>query len=168
MTDVFYLRPMEPPATGEQVLAMAGEAGGCFDMHQVDWKYSYLSPEGDRMLCWYRAPDAESARNALRQLGSDLHAVWPGTLLDEIEAHTAARRTSLLAEFAVVEGQTVDKLYATLAENLGETLLGGFSASNGKQVVCLLSGDDIAEASAALNAAATGLSRIWPCEVLEP
>jgi hypothetical protein len=35
------------------------------------------------MMCWYRAPDAESVRIALRQLGADLAGVHPISILDD-------------------------------------------------------------------------------------
>ena len=97
MSDVFYLRPISPPATGEQVLAMAASAGGCFELHRVDWLHSFLARTGDRMLCWYRAPDAESARLALRDLGSDMSAVWRGQALAETDS-IDIDRVNLLTE----------------------------------------------------------------------
>src|SRR5690606_28898722 len=79
MSDVFYLRSIDPPITPEDVVLTA-DAGGCFDMHRVTWKQSFLSADGARMLCWYEAPDTESARIALRQLQANLEGVWPGTV----------------------------------------------------------------------------------------
>ena len=76
MSDVFYLRPISPAAAVEDVFAMAAQAGGCFNLHRVDWNRSFLAQDGGRMLCWYQAPDSESVRNALRQLGSDMKKVW--------------------------------------------------------------------------------------------
>ena len=83
MSDVFYLRPIDPPISPGDVHRMAQHAGGCFDLHRVDWKQSFLAADGGRMLCWYVAPDAESARLALRQLGSNMNAVWPGRVIGE-------------------------------------------------------------------------------------
>ena len=83
MSDVFYLRPLSPPATAAQVVEAASQAGGCFDLYRVEWLRSFLSADGDRMLCWYRSPDAESARSALRDLGSDLNAIWAGEVFEQ-------------------------------------------------------------------------------------
>jgi hypothetical protein len=83
MSDVLYIRPIDPPATTADVQAMAREAGSCFDLHRVDWIQSCLARDGTRMMCWYRAPDAESVRIALRQLGADLAGVHPISILDD-------------------------------------------------------------------------------------
>lgn len=99
MTDVFYLRPMDPPVTPESTLASGERAGGCFGLHRVAWMHSFLSEDGGRMLCWYRAPDAESARIALRELGADPGGVWPGRVLGEVEpGHPAVSRVNVLVE----------------------------------------------------------------------
>ncbi len=42
---------------------------GCLEVHRVQWLRSYLATDGRRMLCMYRAPDAESVRLVLRQQG---------------------------------------------------------------------------------------------------
>src|SRR5690606_20963595 len=84
VSDVFYLRPIAPPVTPGAVLDLAAEAGGCFDLHRVVWTLSFLASDGGRMLCWYRAPDAESARLALKELGSDLNAVWSGRVIGKL------------------------------------------------------------------------------------
>jgi hypothetical protein len=74
---------MDPPVKPEDLTGMIQFATGCFDLHHVDWKHRFLSADGRRMLCWYQAPDAESARLALRELGSNLHAVWTGKVTGE-------------------------------------------------------------------------------------
>lgn len=98
MSDVLYLRPVDPATTPDDVVAMASEAGSCFDLHRVDWVQSCLARNGARMLCWYRAADAESVRIALRQLGADLggvhtmqvlHGDRPSTPPDAPAHHTA-------------------------------------------------------------------------------
>src|SRR5690606_23090864 len=78
---VIYLRPMDPPVTAEDVLRSIDYVDGCFNLHRVDWVHSFLSADGGRLMCWYQAPDAESARLALRDIGSDMSAVWPCRLL---------------------------------------------------------------------------------------
>ena len=78
MSDVFYLRNMGTAIAPADIDEMLQHAGGCFDLHRVTWYRSFLAADGDRMLCWYQSPDAESVRMAMRDLGSDLSLVWPG------------------------------------------------------------------------------------------
>src|SRR5690606_41905112 len=76
MSDVFYLRSIDPPITPEDVVLTA-EAGGCSDLHRVSWKHSFLSADGGPMLCWYIAPDTEPAPVALRPAKAALNGVSP-------------------------------------------------------------------------------------------
>ena len=87
MSDVFYLRSIDPPITPADVTE---DAGGCFDMHRVSWKRSFLAADGGRTLCWHQAPDTESARHALRQLNASLEGVWPGCVIDGGDAAVSA------------------------------------------------------------------------------
>lgn len=98
MSDVFYLRPVAPPITPADVQGMAQHAGGCFDLHGVTWEHSFLSADGGRMLCWYRAPDAESARLALRELGSNMNAVRAGTVTGEGPRSAPLAAANVVAE----------------------------------------------------------------------
>ena len=169
MSDVFYLRPISPPATGEQVLAMAASAGGCFELHRVDWLHSFLARPGDRMLCWYRAPDAESARLALRDLGSDMSAVWSGQALAEIEG-LDIDRINLLTE-VVSEGPFSLESAAGQIERLLPTaeLLGGFLSLDGRRMIGLSYSIDPGSASGDEDVADAGITvSSWPCEVLTP
>ena len=169
MSDVFYLRPISPPATGEQVLAMAASAGGCFELHRVDWLHSFLARTGDRMLCWYRAPDAESARLALRDLGSDMSAVWSGQALAETDS-IDIDRVNLLTETVSDEPFSLESASGKL-EHLMPTaeLLGGFLSLDGRRMIGLSRSQDPESTSRNYNVADAGISvSSWPCEVLTP
>jgi hypothetical protein len=115
VSNVFYVRPTEPPVTADAVREMAQSAGGCFNLYRVDWIASLLAVDATRMLCWYRAPDAESARQALSQLGSDLNAVWPGEILEERSDPIAQlEEVRSVVEHALdrAKGPTADELLA--------------------------------------------------------
>lgn len=58
---------------------MLAEAGGCLDLYGVEAVRSYLAPGGKRMICVFRAPDAEAVRTVLRSIGSPPGNVWPST-----------------------------------------------------------------------------------------
>ena len=79
MVDVFLEREFDPPLTAADVLEIGTEGGGwCFDTYKVQWLGSYLATGGKLMLCWFNAPDAEAARNAMR--GEDFLALWTGSV----------------------------------------------------------------------------------------
>ena len=51
-------------------------AGTCGLLHRVQWLRTVESQHSDRLLCHFRAPDAESVRNVLRGLDIEVDAVW--------------------------------------------------------------------------------------------
>jgi hypothetical protein len=173
MSDVSYLRPMIPPIGPEDVGQMARHAGSCFNIHRVDWVQSNLAVDGGRMLCWYRAPDAESVRIALRQLGSDMSAVWAAAVVgngggraqgspdDETVAEFAFRglgdaerqRAIHVAISAALEGQAL---------SIART----FASTDGARFVCIVRDHDEAAVKEALADASP--SAIWRSRAFTP
>lgn len=171
-SDVVYIRPMDPPATPDDVQSHAREAGGCFELHRVDWIRSFLARDGSRMMCWYRAPDAESARQALRQLGSDLSAAWPATTIggDDNEG-------SAVDSVNVVVELTPDSDSGDLARRLSDSRLLephgvacvlGFLATGRSRAACLYRAPEAAAVHDALTAAGLTPESIWPCTPITP
>lgn len=172
MSDVFYIRPIAPPLTPEDVLRMSVESGGCFDLHRVAWACSFLATDGGRMLCWFRAPDAESARMALRQLKSDMRGVWPGTPVPVGDSSAGELpRGNLLAEIRF--DTPLSGGASEAAERLGHRMLRdsvslGFLSNDGSRMACVLHAPDAGVVRPALAAAALPASSIWPCTVVSP
>jgi Nickel responsive protein SCO4226-like len=176
MSDVFYLRPMVPAVKPADVSEMSRQSGGCFDLHRVDWVVSFLAVDGGRMLCWYRAPDAESVRVALRQLGSNMSGVWAGTVRAgagasdghdestprvalEFEFGPASRRDEL-----ATARNAVDEALAARGFDLDLT----FTAINGARVVYVLKEADDAGVGEATRQMDHPPSLIWRCAALRP
>jgi len=55
-------------------------SGWCFDMHRTAHLESYLANDGFRMICVFRAPDAESVRNANNQAGGQYVDLWTASV----------------------------------------------------------------------------------------
>lgn len=175
MSDVFYLRPIEPPVTPQDVQAMAQHAGGCFDLHRVDWKQSFLAADGGRMLCWYEAPDAESARLALRQLGSDMNCVWAGTVVGDVPEAEAFRSAAVAAEIALDAPLADDERERRMSRlrQRGVMPVCGFVSARGTKLVYLfaasgLQSDGAGGVEAALEDAGLRAERVWACVPVTP
>jgi hypothetical protein len=82
MADIFLERDLEPAMSIADVLAVSSEGAGCLQLHRVAWHGSLLAHDGRRLVCHFRAADAESARIALRSGGADIRRLWPGTIHD--------------------------------------------------------------------------------------
>lgn len=170
MTDVFYLRPVDPPINLEDLPGMIQYAAGCFDLHHVDWKHSFLSADGRRMLCWYQAPDAESARLALRELGSNLHAVWAGKVTGEGAKSPSISTANLLAEVLFTTPLSTDDLASHVAavERQGVTVVRGILSNRRTQWIGLLKAQDEQAARSALERAGLSAELVWPCTAVTP
>jgi hypothetical protein len=81
-THALLERTFDPPLAAEGVWAMAREGAWCFELHNVAWHGSFLAADGRRMVCWFSAPDLESARVALRKTNADVRGLWAGTVHD--------------------------------------------------------------------------------------
>ena len=169
MSDVFYLRPLGQRVTGDDVRAMASEAGGCFDMHGVSWLRSFLSEDGEQMMCWYRSPDAESARIALRELGSDVNAVWAGTILPD-DSEMMSETLDLLVEVRLSSGLPAGDVRPLLQSAMPDVLLlAGVRSLDGRRLIGLFqsgagegSSPDVIHPAGALSVA------VWPCHGVNP
>jgi hypothetical protein len=177
MSDVVYLRPIEPPVTVADVQQMAAHAGACFNLHRVDWVQSFLAAEGTRMLCWYQAPDAESVRIALRQLGSDVRAAWSARLIratDEATDPFPAAAGNVVAEFRFdppLEANAAALQGAIGADALaphGVRFLGGFMSTSGQHAACIYRAADVGVVRTALLAAGASPAAVWTCVPLTP
>jgi len=71
MTDVLVERHMDEPLTDAEFLRMAQAAGGCLDLHRVEWNRSLLAADARHLVCHFTAVDLESVR---RGAGSELRA----------------------------------------------------------------------------------------------
>jgi len=150
---------------------MMGQARSCFSMHRVTWVQSFLNEAGDRMLCWYRAGDAESARIALRELGSDMNAVWAGSVID---AGTGSADASALAEirfdqpFAGGIAGLTDLVTGALAARQDAGLARAFVATGATRMVCLFRTPDIDAVQSSLEAAGLAAASVWRCVGITP
>ena len=69
----------EPIALAE-FQAIAEENAWCYRLHQVRFVRSYVSNDGQHMICLYEAPDAESVRHVQRQTGMPVQRIWAASL----------------------------------------------------------------------------------------
>lgn len=170
MSDVFYLRPMDPPITPADVV-LPEFAAGCLQLHRVDWKQSFLAADGGRLLCWYTAPDAESARIALRQMQSDMAGVWPGTVSGgDGPGSPALSEANAVAElrFRAPPGeQELDAVVAAL-QHAGATLVRCFVPVGEPKCVCAVQAPDERAVEAALEEAGVAAVAVWACTSITP
>jgi len=74
--NVLVERSFPAPETFERLKAIVDAKAWCLEQHRVEWARSFLSNDGRRMLCQYRAPDVEAVRLAQREAGLPVDALW--------------------------------------------------------------------------------------------
>jgi hypothetical protein len=80
LVDVFVQRRFDAADTRGRERPDSARLEPCLDLHGIRCEQSYLARDGQRILCHFRAPDAESLRIALRVSGIDYDALWTGAV----------------------------------------------------------------------------------------
>ena len=74
--NVLVERSFDTPVTLESIQEIEDAASGCLSAHHVQFVRTFFSRDRKRMICLYRAPDAESVRVAQRQADMPVDRVW--------------------------------------------------------------------------------------------
>jgi len=85
MTDLFVEWTVEMRLRESGMEEMMRDSIECRNLHKVRLRESLLDDEGQRLICHFRAPDAESVRMALRCVGADIDVLWSGIIHDRPE-----------------------------------------------------------------------------------
>jgi len=74
--NVLVERSWDEPVDFEVIAAREEEGAWCLEAHNVSFIRSYFSKDKRRMICLYRAPDAESVRQAQSKAELPYDNVW--------------------------------------------------------------------------------------------
>jgi hypothetical protein len=168
MTELILERYFDPAFTPGEVVELAADAADCFGMHRVDWEASYLSADGHKMVCNFRAPDMESARIALRQIDSDLSVFWKGSVHDApgINA-TEIGKANVLVERSFDDGvvlqdiQNIEDAGIWCLEIRDVRFLRTFFSADRKRMICLYEAPDAESVRQAQREAGVPFDEAW-------
>ncbi|MGE0734185.1 MAG: DUF4242 domain-containing protein [Alphaproteobacteria bacterium] len=90
-------RSFAEPVRFDDLQKAEDAARSCMDTHSVTFLHTFLSIDRKRMVCFYRAPDAESVRTVQRQSGLPFDAIWPAVGYTPATAVTALEPFKALA-----------------------------------------------------------------------
>jgi hypothetical protein len=162
-TNVFLERRFSPAIDRDDVIAMASAGSACFALHGVGWNGSYLAEDGRRLLCWFAAPDAESARNALRQVDADITHLWPGTVhevADPVPPNVVVERR-FAQPVTLEEIQAVEDAAAGCLETHRVRFARTFFSRDRKRMLCLYAAPDAESVRLAQRQAQMPVERVW-------
>jgi len=175
MTELFLERRFDTPLAAEGVFSMALEAGHCFNMHRVEWRLSLLSRDGNRMVCWFRAPDTESARIAMRQSDIDMRVLWRGSVHDKpglTQQELAAANVLVERRFdnpvTLQEIQAIEDAGIWCLETRDVRFVRTFFSTDQKRMLCLYQAPDAESVRLAQRMARVPFDDAWAFQILCP
>jgi hypothetical protein len=99
METIVVERILDRPLTVEGLRELSEQSRWCLDQHRVDIRSTFLALTGERTVCVYAAPDAESVRAVNRQVGVPLVRLWTAS----VHAAPTAPSAAPAKPFVVVE-----------------------------------------------------------------
>jgi len=175
MTDVLVERHMDEPLTDAEFLRMAQAAGGCLDLHRVEWNRSLLAADARHLVCHFTAVDLESVRRVVRAQSSGPAEVSACTLRDApgLDSSALARANVLVSwrfsEPSALENlESMDASAAVCLRNHRVRFLRTFVASDRRRVICLCQAADAESVRLALRDAPRPVERIWAFRQFHP
>lgn len=173
--NLFLERTFDAPLTVADVLASARDTAWCFEMYRVEWRGSFLANDGSSMTCWFAAPDAESARLAVRKSGSETRFLWTGTV-HEAPAATAPEplTPNVVVSRAFEKPVAFEEIQAL--EDAGAWCLAThrvrfsrtFFAADRKRMLCLYEAPDAEAVRAAQHKAGMPVEAVWGVQCIGP
>jgi hypothetical protein len=168
MGDIFVQRDFDPPLSDESFWEMARNAESCLGLYRVEWQQSFLSSDGRRLFCWFRSPDAESTRLALRKAGSEPVAPWPGTVHDAPAPDAPApEEANVVVERSFDTPVALDDIQALEDANEGclrardVEFVRTFFSRDRKRMVCLYRAPDAESVREAQRMASMPVDSVW-------
>jgi hypothetical protein len=162
-THMFLERDFSPPIDAADVLARFEQGAWCFDMYCVQWRGSFLSTDGARMVCWFEAPDAESIRSALDKGGADTRRLWIGTVHDgpaPVVPNVLVER-SFDEPVRVEDIQAIEDAKAWCLQAHRVKFARTFFAHDRKRMLCLYQGPDAESVRVAQRSAGMPMDTVW-------
>jgi hypothetical protein len=175
LTLVFLERDFDSPITDADFRSMLETGANCIGLYRVDWLGSLVSTDGSRLFCRFSAPDAESARVALRQAGANTEIMWPGTIHDAVgvsEGEQASANVVVRRRFdepvELADIQAIEEKGAVCLEIRNVSFLRTFFSSDRKRMVCLYRAPDAESVRQAQIHAGMPFHDVWTFRNYQP
>lgn len=169
-TQLFLERAFETPLTARDVLERGAATAWCFEMYRLNWMASFLAAGGQTLVCWLRAPDIESARQALRKAGADARRLWSGTVHEgaasERENVMVARSFDVPVSLEEIQAREDAASWCLEAHNVRFSRT--FFSLDRKRMLCLYEAPDAESVRLAQREAGMPFDAVWSFERIAP
>ena len=175
MAEVFLERTFDAPASNADVLDMLQSGAGCLGLHRVDWQLSLLSTDGRKMFCRFSGPDAESVRIALRELNTDVGALWLGSVHDatgltlaDLDAANVLVTRAFDKPVTLEEIQSIEDAGAWCLETRYVKFVRTFFSADCTRMACIYRAPDAESVRQAQRQARMPVDRVWSFKPIRP
>jgi hypothetical protein len=164
------------PINLADVREMERAGGWCLEANRVTYRRSYLAMDGRQLTCVFDAPDAESLRRAVRQLGVEVAAIWAGTRHVAVEDQRDALRDRSLVvvercfdePVVLSDLQAVEDAAAWCLEAHHVQFLHTYFALDRLRMLCLYAAPDAEAVRRAQSTAQMPFDRAWSATLYLP
>lgn len=167
---------MAPPIRFADIAAMEEQGQWCMQQYRVRHTESLLSIDGQRLVCFFEAPDAEALRGVLRQLDVAYVALWQATVDGPGGALPASPEHALEMDVIAVERsfaepveldalQAIEEAAAACLEAHRVRFLRTYFDSGRRRMICLYEAPDAESVRIAQTQAGMPLDRVWPAKL---
>jgi hypothetical protein len=166
MTILVLERSFDPALTQAMVTDLARSSAWCFEQYRVDWLGSYLAADGQSMVCRFRAPDAESIRQALVTIDADTRCLWCATVheVDQPRTPNVIVERSFDAPVSLAEVQAKEDAGQWCLDTYDVRFVRTYFSAERTRMLCLYSAPDAESVRAAQLQAQMPLERVWSFE----
>jgi hypothetical protein len=170
MSTILLIREFDQGIDRKGVKAMAMSSGECFGLYNIDWKESFLSDGGRRMVCHFEAPDAEAVRTALSVNQQTYESVCPATEHlgpDNGDGNVLVERY-FDSPTTVETLQALEDKGAWCLEAHGVVFVRTLFSRDQKKMFCLYRAADAESVRLAQRQAGMPVTRVWSYDHLTP
>jgi hypothetical protein len=165
MADVFVEWTVESRLHEHDVQSLMHDSNACRDIHKVQFRESLLDEEGRRLICHFRAPDAESVRMALRCVGANIDDLWSGTIHDRPGSATPNVVVECDLNYSMLTDtdKALDAAASEWNDLFGFTMVRAIVSGDGRRLVCLCEAPDAQSILLAQDQNDMLATSIWSC-----
>jgi hypothetical protein len=170
MTQIILERCFTPSLSAEGFWEMALGSADCLSLYRVQWQESLLAADGSCLLCRFESPDTESVRMVARKAGTQIRAVWAGTVHDtgRTEQPDVVVERRFGQPVTLESVQAVEDAAASCLAAHRVTFLRTFFSLDRLRMICLYLAPDAESVRIAQRQAGMPAERVWACRRLSP
>ena len=146
----------------------------CFEQYRVQALRSFLSLDGRRAVCLYRAPDVEAVRSTQREAGLPFERAWSAQAIEQPPRQPPPGHSAVVVQRKLAERATpqrVDELAALARDcmnNHRAHLHGSYLAADGVRMVCHYDAPDAESVRVANHQSGLPVESVWSATLYGP